>query len=106
TFRRPHGHLWKLARQRYFEASVTRATSPFTFGAGWYDQESSGPGVWRWMKRPSVTRITAPCRELAIDIFVPDPKTTITITLDARIIDRVPGTSAFPRTYRVNAPRQ
>jgi len=106
TFRRRHGHLWDLARQRYFEASVTPVHSPFRFGDGWYALESSRNDVWRWMRRRSTMQIAEPCTTLSIDFYVPDPRTTITLSLDGRVIDRVPGSAEFPRTYRVTAPRE
>jgi len=47
-FRRPHGRLWDLVRQRYFELSVTE-TPHITFGQGWYPQEGRGESAIRWM---------------------------------------------------------
>ena len=79
TFRRPHGHLWKLARQRYFEASVSPAQSPFVFGDGWYAQEFSKDDTWRWMKGRAVIRVVAPCKALTFDFYAPDLNATIAI---------------------------
>ncbi|HJW93381.1 MAG TPA: hypothetical protein VJ901_07165 [Thermoanaerobaculia bacterium] len=79
AFRRPHGHLWKLARQRYFEASVSPAQSPFAFGEGWYPQESSDDDTWRWMGGRGVIRVLASCKALTFDFYAPSLEATITI---------------------------
>jgi drug/metabolite transporter superfamily protein YnfA len=103
TFRRTHGHLWKLARQRYFETSVSPARSPFDFGAGWYGQEFSADDTWRWMGARSATRILAPCRTLRFDFYAPDPNATITIRMRG-VLDRFkPPASEFMKTYRSDA---
>jgi len=105
TFRRPHGHLWKLARQRYFETSVSPAQSPFQFGDGWYAQEFSPGDTWRWMKQRSETRIVTPCSTLTFDFYAPDVNATVSIVIDGTVIDRFkPPASEFMRTYRVSAP--
>jgi hypothetical protein len=107
TFRRAHGHLWKLARQRYFDASVSPAQSPFQFGDGWYPQEFSRDDTWRWMKQRSETRIVARCSALTFDFFAPDLSATISISIDGQTIDRFkPSASELMKTYRVNAPRE
>jgi len=99
TFRRSHGHLWKLARQRYFETSVSPARSPFDFGAGWYGQEFSADDTWRWMGARSTTRILAPCKTLRFDFYAPDPNATITIRMRG-VLDRFkPPASEFMKTY-------
>ena len=48
TFSRPPGRLWWLARQRYFDVTVFPVERPL-FGSGWYDEETDGVRVWRWM---------------------------------------------------------
>jgi len=107
TFRRSHGHLWKLARQRYFDASVSPAQSPFQFGDGWYAQEFSSDDTWRWMKQRSETRIVAPCAVLTFDFFAPDLSATISISIDGKSIEQFkPPASEFMKTYRVDAPRE
>ena len=107
TFRRPHGTLWNLARQRYFEASVSPARSPFEFGDGWYGRESSPDDVWRWMGQRSRTRIVAPCTTLTFDFYAPLADATITISIDGKVIDRFkPPAAEFMRTYAVSAPRE
>lgn len=107
TFRRPHGTLWNLARQRYFEASVSPAQSPFAFEEGWYGRESSRDEVWRWMGQRSRTRIVEQCASLTFDFYAPLADATITIAIDGTVIDRFkPPAAEFMRTYAVSAPRE
>jgi len=106
TFSRAHGHLWRLARQRYFDVSVSPAVSPFEFADGWYAAETNGSEGWRWMKGQSRVVMTAPCRVLSIDFYAPDRGATITIVADGKLLDRLPASSEFPRTYAVHAPRE
>jgi hypothetical protein len=49
TFRRGHERLLQIARIRYFETSIVRVASIWTFDEGWYDQESDGNTIWFWM---------------------------------------------------------
>ena len=107
TFRRPHGTLWNLARQRYFEASVSPAQSPFEFGEGWYGRESSRDDVWRWMGQRSHTHIVERCTSLTFDFYAPLADATLTIAIDGKVIDRFkPPAAEFMRTYAVSAPRE
>ncbi len=106
TFSRLHGHLWNLARRRYFEVSISPAVSPFIFGDGWYGMESDRKEVWRWMRSRSRITITAPCRSLSIDFYAPDRTASITMFADGRRLDRLPASSEFPRTYAVQSPRE
>ena len=107
TFRRPHGTLWNLARQRYFEASVSPAQSPFAFEEGWYGRESSRDEVWRWMGQRSRMRIIERCTSLTFDFYAPLADATITIAIDGTVIDRFkPPAAEFMRTYAVSAPRE
>lgn len=51
TFRRERKRLMEIARPRYFETSIVRLASIWTFDEGWYGQESDGSAVWYWMGR-------------------------------------------------------
>lgn len=51
NFVRPHGRLWKIVRQRHFEASVLALTNTVVFGEGWYGVEGSGTDTFRWMAK-------------------------------------------------------
>ena len=107
TFRRPHGTLWNLARQRYFEVSVSPAQSPFAFGEGWYGRESSGDEVWRWMGQRSRAAIVERCTSLTFDFYAPLADATIGIAIDGKVIDRFkPPAAEFMRTYAVSVPRE
>lgn len=46
-------NLWRIVRQRGFEASVLRVASLVAFGDGWYPQEQNENGIWHWMARES-----------------------------------------------------
>lgn len=51
NFERPHGRLWKIVRQRHFEASVTPISNTILFGDGWYGEEGTGADAFRWMAK-------------------------------------------------------
>jgi hypothetical protein len=107
TFRRRHGHLWRLARQRYFDASVTPVQPLVDFGGGWYGEEQVGEDRWRWMARRSTTRFRTTGTTLTIDFFAPDPRQSVALFVDGKPLDRfVAGQVTFPRTYRVRNPRE
>jgi len=94
NFTRPHDRLWRIVRQRYFEASVIAPWDLLRFGDGWHDPEGDGVVNWRWMKRSSVTmlppvnargrlrlRVYAP-----LDILHSPP--TVTVELNGAVVDR------------------
>ena len=94
NFVRPRGHLFNISRKRYFEVSVRPLTSDVGFRDGWYDEESDGVHVWRWMGQRSTT-LLAPLRghgELALKFQVPldaEPRKPVaTITINGKVIDR------------------
>lgn len=49
TFHRENERLLQIARKRYFDTSIVRLASIWTFEEGWYGQESDGQTVWFWM---------------------------------------------------------
>jgi hypothetical protein len=51
TFRRERTRLFEIARRRYFETSVVRVASVWTFDEGWYGTETDGATTWQWMGR-------------------------------------------------------
>lgn len=55
NFVRDRGHLFNIARQRYFEVSIVPMTDVLRFGEGWYGGESVGLASWRWMSGRSET---------------------------------------------------
>lgn len=92
VFSRPRGHLWNIARRRYFEASVLPLRAALRFTKGWYDEESSGTSVWRWMAARATVDLppVKPWARLRMRLFVPlhvMPATpTITIRMNGRMI--------------------
>ena len=72
-FVRPHDRLWRIVRQRYFEAAVLPAWDLVRFGDGWHDEEGDGENTWRWMKKSSQTMLpTAGARgKLTLRLYVP-----------------------------------
>jgi hypothetical protein len=73
VFVQPHDRLWRIVRQRYFEAAVLPAWDLVRFGAGWHDAESNGDETWRWMAKSSQTLLpTAGARgKLTLRLYVP-----------------------------------
>ena len=59
NFERPHGRLWKIVRQRHFEASVLPVANTIIFGEGWYGEEGSGADAFRWMAKDGHIRLPA-----------------------------------------------
>lgn len=57
NFERSHGRLWKIVRQRHFEASVIALSNAITFGEGWYGEEGSGRDAFRWMSKEGHLRL-------------------------------------------------
>ncbi len=68
-----HDRLWRIMRQRYFEAAVLPAWDLVRFGAGWHDAEGDGQETWRWMGKSSQTLLpTAGARgKLTVRLYVP-----------------------------------
>ncbi|HYC61499.1 MAG TPA: hypothetical protein VEK79_18235 [Thermoanaerobaculia bacterium] len=54
TFIRPRKTLWKVLRQRSFEASVTPASTLLRFGGGWHELEGTPSRSYRWMNKEGV----------------------------------------------------
>lgn len=51
SFASPHGRLWRIIRQRNFEASVSRAAGLVRYDKGWHEPEGSGARLWRWTRK-------------------------------------------------------
>lgn len=77
NFERPHGRLWKIVRQRHFEASVLAIANTIVFGEGWYGEEGSGADVFRWMSKEG-------------QVMLPAVPGTGTVTMRFHIADDVP----------------
>ena len=72
NFSRPHGRLWQLVRQRYFDASIRPVDEIVTFGNGWYEEESGGQ-PWRWMaaRSEAILPPMAADARLSLSLYVP-----------------------------------
>jgi hypothetical protein len=100
NFIRPHGRLWDLVRQRYFEASVCPIGERVTFGDGWYDEEGSRE-VWRWMGGRSVAELPPIAGEarLTLTLYAPldalPAAPNVVIRVNGVVVDRFAATSKF-----------
>ncbi len=94
-FQRPHGNLWNIVRQRYFEVTLTTVGAVWRFGDGWYDEEGEGKSLYRWMGARSATTLppVGPRARLSLKFGIPSPLVrlapALTVTLNGRVIDRV-----------------
>lgn len=113
VFRRPHGHLWNIARRHYFDIKLAPLERRAQFGSGWYSTEGTDTDQWRWMSRRSVT-VLPPARGrtmLRVHFGIPGeamPKSVrVTIRLNGRVVDELRTTASFvERDLRViPAPR-
>ncbi|HZW53351.1 MAG TPA: hypothetical protein VFF00_04905, partial [Candidatus Elarobacter sp.] len=91
-FMRPHDQLWRIVRQRYFEASVLPAWDLVRFGRGWHDAEGDGANNWRWMTKSSETLLppAGPRGKLTLHFYVPLdtlPPPTIDVQVNGAPVD-------------------
>ncbi len=112
TFVRTRGHLWQIARQRYFEAFVRPVMERVRFGSGWYDvEEDAGGRAWRWAGGRSeleLASIPTARAELSLHLTVPldvlPRPPLVTVALNGAIVDRFVGRSRdFGKRYAVSA---
>lgn len=109
NFTRPRHELFDLVRQRYFEVSVQPLSDQARYVDGWYDAESSGPSVWRWMAQRSTTLLppVSGGGELWMRIFLPLDAArhpAVTVTFNGAPIDRfVCTTAVIERTYHLDS---
>ena len=94
NFVRDRGHLFDIARQRYFEVSIVPMTSVFRFGAGWYGGENVGLMSWRWMSGHSETLLPPVVgnARLTMGFDIPSEMVsrhpTIEIQINGHLVDR------------------
>ncbi|HEX8619555.1 MAG TPA: hypothetical protein VF911_18385, partial [Thermoanaerobaculia bacterium] len=92
-FHRERGRLWHTVRAYYFDVFVRDVTNAPTFGAGWYDPDSNGRILWRWMGRESVLQIHADGRAgtMRYRITIPHELVAlpqqVTITANGVVVD-------------------
>ena len=101
NFIRPHGRLWDLVRQRYFDVSVRPIEEVVAFGKGWYEEEGAAAEVWRWMGAHSET-ILPPIpgdARLTLAIYVPlDALRTppnVVLRVNGAVVDSFRGARPF-----------
>jgi len=94
VFARPHDRLWRIVRQRYFEASVIPAWDLVRFGRGWHDAEGDGVNNWRWMTASAEVLLPpAGARsQLSLQFYVPmdalPQPPSIEVTLNGALVER------------------
>lgn len=99
NFVRKRRRLWEIARQRYFEASVSPITERVIFGAGWYDEETSGSEVWRWMGTRSSAELPPIAGEARLTLALYAPldglaaKPNVTIRVNGEVVNRFTATA-------------
>lgn len=77
SFVRPHTTLWKVIRQRHFEASVSPVASLVRYGEGWYQVEGEGAKAYRWMTKEGM-------------VLLPSIRGTGTLTIRGKLHDALP----------------
>ncbi|HEX7421581.1 MAG TPA: hypothetical protein VF505_16945, partial [Thermoanaerobaculia bacterium] len=110
NFVRDRGHLFNIARQRYFEVSIVPVTDVFRFGKGWYGGESEGLSSWRWMSGRSETLLppVAGTARLTLGFDIPmelaPRKPAIEIRVNGVLVDRfVCSTPSMTKSWLVPA---
>jgi len=109
NFTRERHELFDLVRQRYFEVSVQPLSDQARYVDGWYDAESSGPSVWRWMAQHSRTLLPplSGGGELWMRIFLPLDAArhpAVTVTFNGAVLERfVCTTAVVERTYHLDS---
>lgn len=94
NFVRERGHLFDIARQRYFEVSAIPLSGLVRFAEGWYGSESVGATEWRWMSGHSRTLLPpiAGNARLALAFDIPSELVSrhpaVEIRLNGAVIDR------------------
>lgn len=77
SFVRPHTTLWKVIRQRHFEASVSPVASLVRYGDGWHHAEGTGATTYRWMTKEGV-------------VFLPPFRGTGMLAIRGKLHDALP----------------
>jgi hypothetical protein len=107
-FERPRARLWRIVRQRYFEASVVPAWTLVHYGRGWHDAEGERTNTWRWMARSSETLLppAGPRGTLTLALYVPvDALKTppaIEVHFNGALVDRfIPDAANIEKSWTV-----
>jgi hypothetical protein len=97
----PRGALWKIIRQRNFEAAVLRLSSLIGFGQGFHMEERAGAETFRWTQKEAhaVLPPVGSLGRLSMRIYVPidaiQPPPTIEIRVNDVVVDRFVGDEAY-----------
>lgn len=98
NFVRPKGRIWKIARQRHFEASVLPMSNTIHFREGWYDEEGTGGETFRWMSKEG--RILLPALPgmgtLALRFYIPadlPQPPSIDVVFNGQTVETIVGTN-------------
>lgn len=94
TFRRDNERLLQIARKRYFETSVVRVASIWTFDEGWYDQESDGKTLWFWMGNRGKVLLPAVSSRMALRMTlntVSGATSDVEVWLNGQLLQRFRG---------------
>jgi hypothetical protein len=100
TFTWPHERLWRVIRQRNFEASAGRLTSVIRYGSGWYGQENNSTESFRWMGKDALIDLPALPRSgrLTVKFYVPvdslPTPPTIELFFNGELVERIVATTA------------
>lgn len=110
NFVRDRGHLFDIARQRYFEVSIVPMSSAVRFGEGWYGYESAGLAAWRWSSARSRALLppVAGTARLTLGFDIPmelvPRKPVIEIRVNGQRVDRfVCSTPSMTKSWLVPA---
>lgn len=110
NFVRDRGHLFDIARQRYFEVSIVPMSSAIRFGEGWYGYESVGLAAWRWSSAHSRALLppVAGTARLTLGFDIPmelvPRKPAIEIRVNGQLVDRfVCSTPSMTKSWLVPA---
>ena len=109
-FTRPRERLDKIARNRYFEATVAPAQR-IAFGEGWREEEGPPKAPWRWMGRRGRVLLPAPpgaaaLHRVTIRFAVP-ADTVVEVFLDGKRLERIDARFGWhERAYPIGAARE
>ncbi|HUP58821.1 MAG TPA: hypothetical protein VNA69_00225 [Thermoanaerobaculia bacterium] len=106
-FTRPRARLDRIARNRYFEATVA-PVARIAFEEGWREEEGPPRAPWRWMTRRARASLPpiSPRATLSIRFAVP-ADTTVDVFIDGKRLERIDARRGWhERTWRIGAARE
>jgi hypothetical protein len=114
TFKREHEPLLQIARRRYFETSIVRVASIWTFDEGWYDQETDGQTVWLWMGKRGKVLLPAVSSRMSLRMTlktVDGANSDVEVWLNGQLLQRFRGSEEpfhgqWLVTSRTDAPNE